>query len=216
MFGHFLLCYLQACDHSLFMPGIVAGMVLSFAHTLGEFGVVLMVGGNRPALLSVSISFYDEVQALNYDLAGQTSCYCLVFVSGSGRHLYSAAESFNSMADDLILKMEKRFPSGATVEADLYLPQNPPSVTVLFGLPVPARRRSCDVWQGWNGRTEESSATARMFGTIRAAGSPLAATAAYRISLPRVRALSSSDGKAKPEYGLSSWSREQRHSGWLT
>jgi molybdate transport system ATP-binding protein len=37
------------------------------------------------------------------------------------------------MADELILKIEKRFPSGAMVEADLHLPQNPPSVTVLFG-----------------------------------------------------------------------------------
>ena len=37
------------------------------------------------------------------------------------------------MADELILKIEKRFPSGATVEADLHLAQNPPSVTVLFG-----------------------------------------------------------------------------------
>ena len=37
------------------------------------------------------------------------------------------------MADDLTLKIEKRFPSGATVEAELNLPQSPPSVTVLFG-----------------------------------------------------------------------------------
>jgi molybdate transport system permease protein len=61
-------------------PGIVAGMVLSFAHTLGEFGVVLMVGGNLPGITrTVSISIYDEVQALNYDLAGQTSLLLLSF-----------------------------------------------------------------------------------------------------------------------------------------
>ena len=64
----------------LSIPGIVAGMVLSFAHTLGEFGVVLMVGGNLPGITrTVSISIYDEVQALNYDLAGQTSLLLLCF-----------------------------------------------------------------------------------------------------------------------------------------
>jgi len=64
----------------LSIPGIVAGMVLSFAHTLGEFGVVLMVGGNLPGITrTVSISIYDEVQALNYDLAGQTSLLLLGF-----------------------------------------------------------------------------------------------------------------------------------------
>lgn len=64
----------------LSIPGIVAGMVLSFAHTLGEFGVVLMVGGNLPGITrTVSISIYDDVQALNYNLAGQTSLLLLCF-----------------------------------------------------------------------------------------------------------------------------------------
>ena len=58
--------------------GVVVGIVLSFAHTLGEFGVVLMVGGNIPdETRTVSISIYDEVQALNYDAAGQTSLVLL-------------------------------------------------------------------------------------------------------------------------------------------
>ncbi len=62
----------------LSLPGIVTGMVLSFAHTLGEFGVVLMVGGNLQGVTrTVSISIYDEVQALNYDVAGQTSLLLL-------------------------------------------------------------------------------------------------------------------------------------------
>jgi molybdate transport system permease protein len=64
----------------LSIPGIIAGIVLSFAHTLGEFGVVLMVGGNLPGITrTVSISIYDEVQSLNYDLAGQTSLLLLGF-----------------------------------------------------------------------------------------------------------------------------------------
>ncbi len=64
----------------LSFPGIVAGMVLSFAHTMGEFGVVLMVGGNLPGVTrTVSISIYDQVQALNYHLASQTSLLLLGF-----------------------------------------------------------------------------------------------------------------------------------------
>jgi molybdate transport system permease protein len=63
----------------LSVPGIVTGMVLSFAHTLGEFGVVLMVGGNIPGVTrTISISIFDSVQALDYHAAGQTSLLLLV------------------------------------------------------------------------------------------------------------------------------------------
>ena len=59
--------------------GVVTGFVLSFAHTLGEFGVVLMVGGNIEGVTrTVSIDIYDEVQALNYAAAGKTSFFLLV------------------------------------------------------------------------------------------------------------------------------------------
>ena len=51
----------------LALPGIATGAILSFAHTLGEFGVVLMVGGNIAGVTrTVSISIYDQVQALDY------------------------------------------------------------------------------------------------------------------------------------------------------
>jgi molybdate transport system permease protein len=61
-------------------PGVLTGMVLSFAHTIGEFGVVLMIGGNIPgATRTVSISIYDEVQALNYAAANQTALALLIF-----------------------------------------------------------------------------------------------------------------------------------------
>ena len=63
----------------LSVRGLVTGMVLSFAHTLGEFGVVLMVGGNLPgATRTVSIAIYDSVQALNYEAAWQTSLLLLL------------------------------------------------------------------------------------------------------------------------------------------
>jgi molybdate transport system permease protein len=61
-------------------PGLVAGMVLTFAHTMGEFGVVLMVGGNLPGTTrTVSISIYDDVQAFNYARAGRTAALLLAF-----------------------------------------------------------------------------------------------------------------------------------------
>ena len=61
-------------------PGIIAGMVLSFAHTVGEFGVVLMIGGNLPgSTRTVSISIYDDVQAFDYARAGRTAALLLAF-----------------------------------------------------------------------------------------------------------------------------------------
>jgi molybdate transport system permease protein len=63
--------------------GIITGAVLSFAHTLGEFGVVLMVGGNIEGVTrTVSIDIYDEVQALNYAGAAKTALFLLVVSYG--------------------------------------------------------------------------------------------------------------------------------------
>jgi molybdate transport system permease protein len=60
-------------------PGLLSGLVLSFAHTLGEFGVVLMVGGNIPGVTrTVSVSIYDSVQAMDYAAAGRTAAVLLL------------------------------------------------------------------------------------------------------------------------------------------
>jgi molybdate transport system permease protein len=60
--------------------GIVTGTVLSFAHTLGEFGVVLMVGGNIPGVTrTVSIAIYDHVQALDYGGANAMALLLMAF-----------------------------------------------------------------------------------------------------------------------------------------
>ncbi len=60
--------------------GIVTGVVLSFAHTLGEFGVVLMVGGNIPGVTrTVSIAIYDHVEALDYGGANSMALLLLAF-----------------------------------------------------------------------------------------------------------------------------------------
>ena len=59
--------------------GLVTGFALSFAHTLGEFGVVLMVGGNIPGVTrTISIDIYDQVEAANYPSANQTALLLLV------------------------------------------------------------------------------------------------------------------------------------------
>lgn len=51
-------------------PSLLTGIVLAFAHTIGEFGVVLMIGGNIPGQTRVaSIAIYDEVESLNYGAA---------------------------------------------------------------------------------------------------------------------------------------------------
>jgi molybdate transport system permease protein len=62
-------------------PAILSGLVLSFAHTVGEFGVILMIGGNIPGETKVaSIAIYDEVESMNYTTANQ---YALVLIGMS-------------------------------------------------------------------------------------------------------------------------------------
>src|SRR5437773_10362094 len=62
----------------LSLSGLVTGVALSFAHTMGEFGVVLMVGGNIPGVTrTVSIAIYDQVQALEYGAANMTALILL-------------------------------------------------------------------------------------------------------------------------------------------
>ena len=64
----------------LSVEGVLTAVVLSFAHTLGEFGVVLMVGGNIEGVTrTISIDIYDRVQALDYAGAGQTAFALVLF-----------------------------------------------------------------------------------------------------------------------------------------
>ena len=61
-------------------PGVLAGAVLTFAHTLGEFGVVLMIGGNIPGRTrTLSVAIFDHVEALEYGAANATAGLLLVF-----------------------------------------------------------------------------------------------------------------------------------------
>jgi molybdate transport system permease protein len=59
-------------------PALLTGIVLSFAHTIGEFGLVLMIGGNIEGITrTASIAIYDEVEALNYSTA---NVYALILL----------------------------------------------------------------------------------------------------------------------------------------
>ncbi|GAB3893845.1 molybdate ABC transporter permease subunit [Larkinella knui] len=59
-------------------PSLLTGVVLSFAHTIGEFGLVLMIGGNLPGQTRVaSVAIYDEVELLNY---GAANAYALLLL----------------------------------------------------------------------------------------------------------------------------------------
>ncbi len=82
--------------------GVLTGIILSFAHTLGEFGVVLMVGGDIDGVTrTVSIDIYDSVQALDYPSAARTSMALLVFsfavlsiVYALNRRIWAAGPEF--------------------------------------------------------------------------------------------------------------------------
>jgi len=64
----------------LALPGFVTAGILSFAHTVGEFGVVLMIGGNIPGVTRVaSVQIYDHVEALEYGDAHRLAAVLLVF-----------------------------------------------------------------------------------------------------------------------------------------
>jgi len=60
-------------------PGVITGAILGFAHTLGEFGVVMMIGGNIPGKTRVlSVAIYDHVDTLQYDQAHILSAGMLI------------------------------------------------------------------------------------------------------------------------------------------
>ena len=64
----------------LALPGFLTACILTFAHTVGEFGVVLMIGGNLPGVTRVaSVQIYDHVEALEYAQAHKLAAVMLVF-----------------------------------------------------------------------------------------------------------------------------------------
>ncbi len=64
----------------LALPGFLTASILTFAHTVGEFGVVLMIGGNLPGITRVaSVQIYDHVEALEYAQAHRLAAVMLIF-----------------------------------------------------------------------------------------------------------------------------------------
>jgi molybdate transport system permease protein len=78
-------------------PGILSALVLTFAHTLGEFGVVLMVGGSIPGeTRTIAISIYDRVQAFDNQAAGLMSAVLLIISLAAISLSYFATARMNA------------------------------------------------------------------------------------------------------------------------
>ena len=81
-------------------PGILSALVLTFAHTLGEFGVVLMVGGNIPGeTRTIAVSIYDRVQAFDDPAAAVMSATLLVICLGAIGATYFAGSRIGRRRD---------------------------------------------------------------------------------------------------------------------
>lgn len=64
----------------LIWPGVISAAIMTFAHTIGEFGIVLMIGGNiKGETQTISVAIYDEIQSLNFDAANNMSFLLLCF-----------------------------------------------------------------------------------------------------------------------------------------
>ena len=75
---------------------LITGAVLCFAHTIGEFGVVLMIGGNIPGQTRVaSLAIYDEVQSMNYPLANHYALVLFAFSFGILLLVYGVNHHFS-------------------------------------------------------------------------------------------------------------------------
>jgi molybdate transport system permease protein len=86
---------------SVLLPNIkssvITAVALTFAHSIGEFGIVLMVGGNMPGETRVaSIAIYDEVQALNFEAANQYALILFLVSLALLTTIYSVNKKYNS------------------------------------------------------------------------------------------------------------------------
>jgi molybdate transport system permease protein len=96
----------------LSISGVVTGFALSFAHTMGEFGVVLMIGGNIPGVTrTISIDLYDQMQAGEYAAANQTAlvllavsflALALVYAANGGMRATRAARRPGPVEDAVV------------------------------------------------------------------------------------------------------------------
>lgn len=88
-------------EFPLAWPGVLSALVLTFAHTLGEFGVVLMIGGSIPGeTKTIAIAIYDRVQAFDTAAAGVMSVALLLISLIAIASTYVSTSAFGSMRHD--------------------------------------------------------------------------------------------------------------------
>ena len=88
-------------EFPLAWPGVLSALVLTFAHTLGEFGVVLMIGGNIPGeTKTIAIAIYDRVQAFDTAAAGVMSVVLLLISLVAIAFTYVSTSAFGSARHD--------------------------------------------------------------------------------------------------------------------
>src|SRR5437879_2248494 len=124
----------------LSLPGVVTAAVLSFAHTLGEFGVVLMVGGNLAGVTrTVSIDIYDRVQSLEYGGqshgAGAAGDFVLCIVRCICREsprVDAVAGEVNATILTARIRKERRGAGASSFILDVSIEASP-GITILFG-----------------------------------------------------------------------------------
>ncbi len=126
------------------IPGVITALVLSFAHTLGEFGVVLMVGGNLAGMTrTISIDIYDHVQSLEYAEANRLALILLILVcraihrvrTESPRrraNVVTVAAEISAVPLSLRVLIERRGGNPPSFVLDVSL-EIPSGITILFG-----------------------------------------------------------------------------------
>ena len=198
----------------LALPGIATGAILSFAHTMGEFGVVLMVGGNIAGVTrTVSISIYDQVQALELRRGrGRHRCSCWLISFAVLAVTYALQRRIWAvwplgMAGELICRCRKRLRFGIrSWTADLvHCRSEPRRSRCCSGLRGRGRPRCCGCWPVWNGPIAASIAFRGGTGSI-GADSLAAAATPRRVSVSGLRAVSAPDGRG--ECGVRGAARE--------
>src|SRR6202158_4196009 len=146
----------------LSLPGVVTAAVLSFAHTLGEFGVVLMVGGNLAGVTrTVSIDIYDRVQSLEYGEANRMALVLLAIsfavlsvVYAVNRRVWTPwpAKETRRCSSREYAKSVEAPPLSLTFPSKFLL-----SLRFSLDLPEPANPRCWIALRGWRGRTRDES-----------------------------------------------------------
>jgi hypothetical protein len=132
-------------------PGFITAAILGFAHTVGEFGVVLMIGGNIPDKTRVvSVQIYDHVEAMEYAQAHWLAGAMLVFSFLVLLALYSSQNQSGLELIDDSNAPEIELP-GFHLDVDLQLPGR--GVTRCMAIPGPARPPACAASPGWKGRS---------------------------------------------------------------